>query len=193
MKMKLLLAGLLIVLLNTGSSCINDGFLVAVNLPVSQTWQINEGPNPNFSGQTTQFVLANQIDESYRDKIQGARYYDIRVSVGGAYSGSVSGTAYIDGTPLLNFNGTWADFQTPQSLLGTSPHVTAVNAGVAVLISKLNAFVTNNQTTVSLSSQGSLSQGPVPKGLTVTVEVLAQVDAQIGGGDNGGSNNGPSK
>lgn len=181
MKMKLVLAALLIVLLNTGSSCVNDGFLVAVNLPISHTWAINGGSSTNFSGSTTTITLANQIDASYSDKIQGARYYDIRVSVGGAYSGNVNGTAYINGTPLLTFSGSWADFQTPQSLLGASPHVTPQTAGVVVLVNALNTFKSNPSTVVTLSANGSLSQGPVPNGLTITVEILAQVDAQVGG------------
>lgn len=185
MKMKLVLAGLLIVLLNTGSSCINDSILVAVNLPISHTWSINGGNNTSFSGSTTSIVLADQIDASYSDKIQSARFYDIRVSVGGAYSGNVNGTASINGTPLLTFNGSWADFQTPQSLLGSSPHVTPQTAGVAVLVNALNSFKTNPSTVVQLSAIGSVSQGPVPNGLSVTVEILAQVDAQVGNGDSG--------
>lgn len=188
MKMKLVLAALLIVLLNTGSSCINDGFLVAVNLPISHTWSINGGNTTTFNGGITQVALANQIDESYRDKVKGARYYDIRVSVGGTYSGNVTGTAYIGTTqssrvPLLTFSGSWADFQTPQSLLGSSSHIAPQGAGVALLVSQLNAFATNNSVVVYLSADGSLSQPPVPNGLTLTVEILAQVDAQVGGGD----------
>jgi hypothetical protein len=179
MKMKLVLAGLLILLLNTGSSCINDGFLLSVNLPISHTWKINGGSNTNFTGSTQAIFLADQIDESYRDNIKGARYYDIRVSTGGTYSGNVAGTAYINGTPLLSFNGSWADFRTPQSLLGTSPHVTPQAAGVAVLVHALNSFSSNASTQVTLSADGKMSQAPVPDGLTLTVEVLAQADAQI--------------
>jgi len=183
MKMKLLLAGLLIVLLNTGSSCINDGIVVAVNLPISHTWNVNSGTNTNFSGSSTPIVLANQIDGSYKDKVKGARYYDIRVSVGGTYSGNVSGTAYINGIPLLTFNGSWTDFKTPQSLLGSSTHVTPQTAGVAALVSALNNFTSNSSTTVTLSANGNLTQSPVPAGLTVTVEIFAQIDAQVNGGD----------
>jgi hypothetical protein len=189
MKMKLVLAALLVVLVTTGSTCINDSILVAVNLPISATWAINGGNNPNFSGSTTTVGLASLIDASYTDKIQKARFYDIRVSVAGAYSGNVNGTASIGTTqgnmvPLLTFNGSWANFQTPQSLLGSSPYITPQPAGVAVLVSQLNAFTSNPQTIVYLSANGSVSQAPVPNGLTVTVEIFAQVDAQVG---NGGS------
>jgi hypothetical protein len=184
MKIKLVLAALLIMLLNTGSSCINDSILVAVNLPISATWAINRGDDTTFSG-STQVTLADQIDESYRDKVEKARYYDIRVSVAGAYSGNVSGTANIGlspttSVPLLKFNGSWDDFKTPQSLLGSSPHITAQPAGVAVLVSALSSFGNNPAMIVYLSANGSVSQAPVPDGLTVTVEVFAQVDAQVG-------------
>ncbi len=186
MKIKLVLAALLILLLNTGSSCINDSILVAVNLPISSQWAINAGSNPNFSGRDT-VVLADQIDDSYENKIQNARYYDIKVSVSGAYSGNVSGTASIGLTPtnlvpLLTFTGSWADFQTPQSLLGTSPHITPQPAGIAVLVSALNSFTTNNNTTVYLSANGALSAAPVPSGLSVKIEILSQVDAEVGSG-----------
>ena len=184
MKMNLLLAGLLIVLLNTGSSCINDGFLVAVNLPISQTWPINSSTtNRNFSGISTAIVLAKQIDESYRDKIKNARCYDIRISVGGDYAGSVIGTANINGTPLFTFDGTWAELHTPQSLAGSSPRIHPQTAGMNVLLNQLNAFSSNNSVVVNLDASGSMSQLPIPSGLTVTVEIFAQVDAKVGGGD----------
>ncbi len=183
MKMKLVLAALVVMLINTGSSCINESILVAVNLPISHTWSINEGNNVNFTGTATPISLAQQIDASYSEDIQKARYYDIRVSVGGAYSGNVTGTAYINNTPLLTFNGTWADFKTPQSLLGASTHITPQPAGVLVLVNALNTFASNPATVVILSANGTLSNSPVPNGLTVTVEILAQVDAEVGSGE----------
>lgn len=183
MKMKLVLAGLLIVLLNTGSSCINDSILVAVNLPISSTWPIRGGNDATFGGSAT-IKLADQIDASYTENIQAARYYDIRVSVSGAYSGNVSGSATIrkdNGvvTPLLTFAGPWTAFQTPQSLLGSSQYIQFNNLGLGVLLSALNAFKTDPTTTVYLAANGSVSQTPVPGSLTVTVEILSQVDAQV--------------
>lgn len=184
MKMKLVLAGLLIVLLNTGSSCINDGFLVPVNLPISKTWNINKGTNTHFSGSATAIVIANQLDASYKDKVKSARYYDIRVSVGGPYTGSVtSGVVTINGTKLFDFHGTWDQLKTPQSLLGSSPLITANTPGITVLVNALNSFVANPSTQVTLASSGDLSTAPNVDGMTLTVELLAQVDAQVGGGD----------
>jgi hypothetical protein len=185
MKMKIVLAALLIVLLNTGSSCINDGFQVAVNLPISHTWTINKGTNTHFTEAATAIALANQIDASYQNKIKGARYYDIRVSVGGPYTGTVTnGVATINGTKLFDFHGTWDQLKTPQSLLGSSSLITPNTAGVLVLVNALNSFVTNSSTTISLAASGDLSTAPNVDGMTLTVEILAQVDAEVGGSNN---------
>ncbi len=182
MKMKLVLASLVIILLNTGSSCINDSILVAVNLPMSNTWPIKGGSEATFGGTTT-IKLADQIDASYTDNIQNVRYYDIRVSVSGAYDGNVSGSATIKNgngpvTPLLTFSGPWTKFQTPQSLLVPSQYIHFDGNGLTVLLKALTEFKTNNSTTVSLAGSGSVDKIPVPDGLTVTVEILSQVDAE---------------
>lgn len=187
MKMKLLLAGLVVILLNTGSSCINDSILVAVNLPMSSTWSIGGGNQATFGGTAT-IKLADQIDASYIDNIQAVRYYDIKVSVSGAYDGNVSGSAMIskgDGPldSLLTFSGPWTKFQTSQSLLVPTQYIRFKQAGLAVLLSALTEFKTNNATTVHLKGSGSVDKIPVPGGLTVTVEILSQVDAQVRSGD----------
>jgi len=184
MKTKILLVFLLGILATTGSTCINDGFLVAVNLDIPACYAIKAGPTlswtPSDPGQPVVIRLADQIDASYLDKIKNARYYDLKVSVMGAYSGSVSGICYINNIPLLTFSGTWADFATPQSLLGNSPHITAQATGVAELVRVLNLFKANTAVTVSMSSSGSLSgQSPVPAGLSVCLDILAQVDAEV--------------
>jgi hypothetical protein len=179
MKTKALLLLLLGILATTGSTCINDGFLVAVNLPISNCFSINSGPTLSFSGSLT-IKLADQIDASYLNKIKAVRYYDVRVSVQGTYTGSVSGSATINDVPLLTYTGQWSDFATAQSLLGSSTHITSNATGVAELVRVLNLFKTDQTVTVKLSSTGSLSgQTPVPAGLSVCVEILAQVDAEV--------------
>ena len=184
MKTKILLVFLLGILATTGSTCINDGFLVAVNLPISACFNIKSGSNlswtPSDPGQPVIIKLSDAIDGSYVDKIKNARYYDMQVTVHGAYAGSVSGFAYINGKPLLSFQGQWSDFATPQSLIGSSTHITPQTAGVAELVAMLNQFKTNASTSMSLTSNGSLSgQSPVPSGLSFCFEILAQVDAQV--------------
>lgn len=179
MKTKALMFTLFIALATTGSTCINDGFVVAVNFPISLCHAINPGSNLNFAGLDTIRII-DQINSSYRDNIKNARYYDIRVSATGPYTGSVSGTGYINNIPLLNFSGQWSDFSTPQSLLGNSTHVTPQTQGVNELIRALNSLTGNPQTKITLAAQGSLSgQTPVPSGLNLCVEILSQIDAEV--------------
>jgi hypothetical protein len=184
MKTKVWLLLLVVLLATTGSTCINDGFLVAVNLPIQACFAITPGPTLNWTptdpGQPVVVKLGDQIDASYLDNIKNVRYYDIKVSVKGTYAGSVSGIAYINNTPLLTYSGAWSDFAAGQSLLGSSTHITPQSGGITTLLASLNLLKTNPATTVALSSSGSLAgQTPVPAGLSVCVEILAQVDAEV--------------
>lgn len=184
MKTKALLLLLIGLLATTGSTCINDGFLVAVNLKIPGCFPIQPGPNLSWTitdpGQPIIVKLAQQIDESYMENIKNARYYDLRVRVEGTYSGTVSGICYINNTPLLTFSGNWSDFANGQSLLGKSQNIAVQTPGVAVLVAALNQFRTDPLTEVRLSSSGSLSgQSPVPAGLSVCLDILAQVDAEV--------------
>jgi hypothetical protein len=185
MKTKVLLWLLLFgILATTGSTCINDGFLVAVNLPIQACFTIKPGSTlswtPSDPGQPVVIHLADQIDASYLNNIKNVRYYDLKVSVMGTYTGSMSGIAYINNIPLLTYSGQWSDFSTPQSLLGGSTHITSQVAGVTELVRVLNLFTSNSAITVSLASSGSLSgQSPVPPGLSFCLEILAQGDAEV--------------
>ena len=190
MKTKILLFSLLIILATTGSTCINDGFLVSVNLPINPCFQINGVTNTNFNVVDSAIVLAQLIDPSYQDNVTNARYYDIRISVLGAYSGNVSGSVYIqylNSGPqlLLTYSGSWSDFVTAQSLLGGSTHISSASQqgqpypGVGKLLDALRAMPTAPGTKLTFSSIGTLSQIPVPNGLSVCVEILAQVDAKV--------------
>jgi len=163
-----------------GYNCIeiNESFLVAADLPFEGCYEINPGSDLNFEGSKT--VTEGDLDESLQEHITDARYYDIRVKVLGTYDGSVSGVAEINGIDLLEYQGDWSDFSTWQSLLGSSPYITPVQTGVNELLQVLASIPAPGETTAILSTSGSLSgQSPVPAGLSVCVEVLAQVDATI--------------
>ena len=180
MKTKALLLLLLGILATTGSTCINEGFLVAVNLPISACFAINPGPSTSYDG-TVAIKLADQIDASYIDEIQTVRYYDIRVSNQGTYADSVvNGRAFINNILLLTYAGKWSDFATPQSLLQNSTLIQTQAAGLNELVRALNQFKTDPATTLYLRSTGRLTGAPpVPSGLSVCVEILAQVDAKV--------------
>lgn len=179
MKNRMLLLCLVIGLSTVSYNCINEDFLVAVDLPFEGCYHINPGPDLDFEGSVT-LMLEDELDESLQENITGARYYDIQVKALGTYNGSVSGVARINGIDLLMYSGKWSDFYTPQSLLGSSPYITPVQAGVDELLRVLASIPAPGTTTVTQSSIGSLSgPSPVPSGLSVCIEILAQVDATI--------------
>lgn len=188
MKTNILLLSIIFgALLTNGSSCVQDGFLVPVNVPISGCYDINAGTNLNYTGSKT-IVLKDEIPSSLSGDLATARYYDIRVTTHGTYSGTVVGTAYINGILLFNYgSGTgatlpanWSVFTTPQSLLGSSPYIKSQTAGINELLRILNEFPTNPNLTVTLSSNGSLAgQSPVPSGLSVCMEILTQADVKV--------------
>jgi hypothetical protein len=183
MKIKTLLYLLLVVLVTNGSSCVNDGFLIAVDFPIQSTFNINAGPSTAFGGTVT-VKVTDQLGSAYRDNIKNVRYFDIRVAVSGAYTGSMSGSCFVknslgNNVKFLDFSGLWSDFTTPQTILGGSTHVTPQTAGTTELMNILNSLSYNPQASAVLSASGNVSQGPVPAGLSVTVTIYAQADSQV--------------
>jgi|WetSurMetagenome_2_1015567.scaffolds.fasta_scaffold245246_2 hypothetical protein len=184
MNTKILLVFLLGILATTGSTCINDGFLVAVNVPISGCLQIRDGSTLSWS--TTDpapqvFNVAELIDQSYLDHIKNSRVYDIRISVKGTYNGSVSGIGYINGlsNPIVQFTGRWSDFATPRSILTDTVYVKKQAAGIAELVRVLNLVPTNRNQTIAISSQGLMAGPSSVSGLSVCYEIMAQADAEI--------------
>jgi hypothetical protein len=181
MKTNLLLLLLVGLLATTGSTCINEGFLVAVNLPIKATFNITAGPNLAFDGVYT-VKLSDQIDATYLEHIKNARFYDIRISTTGTYNGTVYAVANIDGVKLVTVkNQNWSAFATPQSLLVGSTSFEVDSLGLKQVGTRLAQFKASPGTTVAvLSANGTLSgQSPVPSGLALVVEILAQVDAEV--------------
>jgi hypothetical protein len=193
MKAKIVFAAVLLALATHGSSCIREGFLIPVNLTINQCYAINSGPVGSFD-QSATILLSPLIDESFRGNIKGARFYDIKVSTTGSYSGTVVGQVYVNGVLLLLFGGgannttavPWSTFSTPQSLLGSSQYVKAQSAGVTALVSALNRLVNDDYASVTLRVAGTTSGAAVPSGLSVCFQVLAQADAELNGGDDNG-------
>jgi hypothetical protein len=182
MKTKALLLLLVGILATTGSTCIQEGFLVSVNVPIKATFPINAGPNLVFSGTQT-IKLSDLIDASYVDNLKNVRYFDVRISTTGTYNGTVFVTGSIDGSELIKTKNTptpWSDLATPQSLLTGSTKFDFQTAGLTQLMTKLNQFKSNPNTTVTLSANGTLSgQTPVPSGLALVVEIFAQADSEV--------------
>ena len=177
----LALAGLLTALGTMNFTCINDSFNVVVNVPVSYEFTVNPGSTGAKSGNAT-LGLKDYVDASFLDEVKNARLYDIRVSTIGTYSGTISnGAVTVDGQQILVFAGQWNQFNTPQSLLGSSLLVQPRTAGVTALVSKLNQLSSNPNVTAILAASCTVTDasGQVPSGLKVRVELLTQMDAEV--------------
>jgi hypothetical protein len=182
MKTKALLLLLVGILATTGSTCIQDGFLVSVNVPIKATFPITAGPNLAYNGTQT-IKLSDLIDASYLDNLKNVRYFDVRISTTGSYNGTVYVNGSIDGSGLIQTKSTptpWSDLATPQSLMTDTTKFNFLAPGLQQLFNKLTAFKSNPNTTVTLSANGTLSgQTPVPSGLALVVEIYAQADAEV--------------
>jgi hypothetical protein len=161
-------------LMTMGFDCVNDNALIAVNITgITGTYNINPGGTAFDGSVTIKSSDYLNIDFGSID-LNTTRIYDIRVSTSGTFAGSVSGQVLVNGTQILSFNGPWASFNTPQSLV-TSPLFDRTNAaaGIAALVQAIR-----NRTDITLRGLGTTSQA-VPSGLAVRVEVFAQVDAEL--------------
>jgi hypothetical protein len=184
MKAKIVFAAVLIALATNGSSCIREGFIIPVNLSIDQCYPLNPGPAGTDSSSFT-ILLSPLLDESYRGNVNAVRFYDIKISTAGSYSGTVAARVYINNVLLLSIgSGTnnttpvaWSTLSTPQSLLGSSPYVKATSGGVNVLVSALNQLVNDENASVTLRVTRTTSGAAVPSGLSVCLEILAQADA----------------
>jgi hypothetical protein len=179
MKTKIVLMALFVALATMGFDCINDNFLVSVNIKgISGTYNINAGNNSTFTGDSPPIDASTYLDPNYSDEIKDVRIYDIRVSTVGTYAGNINGATaqvIVNGvaTNLLGFSGPWSTFNVPQSLL-TSQLLSRSAGGITALVNAIK-----NKQSVTLRGFGSVSQIPVPSGLSVKIEVFGQVDAQV--------------
>jgi hypothetical protein len=166
-----------------GSSCVNDGFLVSVNLsPIVARFKL--GTNTVFAAVTT-VKLDSLIPAEYKNKLRHGRIYDFRVKVEGEYGGAVAGAASIrvdsaEAKLILKFpeagTAPWSAFYTAQSLLGSSPYLSPQADGINEL---LRALTTSPLPNVTVATLGTLSTAPVPADLYVSVELYLQADAEM--------------
>ena len=153
-----------------GFSCINEGFIISVNIEgVTGTFKINQG-NGSFNDCVT-VPADTYLDVGY-DNLKNVRIYDIRVSTIGTYSGNVNGTASVNGVNILQFNGAFSYFNTPRSIL-TDPNVTSNPAGLVALRQAIES-----KSSIRLCGVGSAAPSPFPADQYVKIEVLGQVDAE---------------
>jgi hypothetical protein len=193
MKAKVTLLAVLVALATHGSSCIREGFLIPVNLPIDQCYAVNAGTAGPFGAVYT-ISLQPLLDESYWGNVKAVRFYDIKISTVGTYSGTVLAQVLVGTDTLLLIGGgadhktpvPWSTFSTPQSLLGSSPYVATTSRGVTTLVSALGRLTSDENASVTLRTIGATAGAAVPSGLSVCVHVLAQADVEMNGSDNGG-------
>ena len=173
MKMKIVLLVLLAALPMMGSDCVNSGFSVAINLgKLNGCYPLTAGTQTTYTGNAPAIDPTTLYDNSY--SLTGASVYDIKVSTSGPDLGTISnGVVTVNGTPALRYSGTWAAFNTPQSLL-TSPLIQRDTTGLKVLI---NAVLTKQL--VTLGSSGSVSASSVPAGCSICIEADVQAIGQL--------------
>jgi hypothetical protein len=162
---------LVVGLTTMGSDCINDPFLVSVNLEnVALTINIAAGTTTTYAGTRT-ITAAEYVDVGF-GPLSNLRIYDITVQTVGTYAGTVTGSASVNGTAIVSYTGNWSQYATPQSLLG-DPGLTLNAAGVTALRNAVQS-----ELAVTVAGSGSVSVSPVPAGLSVIVRIYAQVDAE---------------
>jgi len=177
MKPWLILGVLFVALVTMGSSCVNDSFIIPVNVPLEQVYETNPG------GQWDDFadiLIIGEIPESLSDDIVGSRLVDIEVqAIDPPPGASVQGTASVNGIPAVSFGGTGAQFANPVSLLnpGVPAVITTNQPGIDELLRVLDEFLLNPATTtVRISSAGAVS--PAGSAQLIRVTITVQADAQ---------------
>lgn len=160
---------LMVGLSTMGSECINDPFLVSVNLEeLELTISIPAGTTTTYTGSRT-VTAAEYLDAGFAT-LQNMRVYDITVQTVGAYGGTVTGSASVNGTPILTYTGTWTQLNTPHSLLAGAG-LTLQAGGVTALRNAVQA-----RQAVTFAGSGSVSDSPVPA-VQLIVRIFGQVDA----------------
>ena len=189
MKAKLVLGflGILVIgLMSSGSSCLNDPFIVPLNAPLTHCDTTNPGGTwgpPNDA--PTEVRPLDEIPEAYRDAVVGARLVDVVVyAVDPNPNAQVSGEAGFEISPgvyqrVVSFQGTGAQFAQRRSLLtDQAPLIVADPTGIALLENEILQFVDNPEgTVIYVWSSGTVS--PAVTGQEVCVEILVQVDAEV--------------
>ena len=165
----------LLFFVTTAEDCItfNDDALISVDIQnVTGTYPITTNTT-SFNNQND-CVTKNPNDYIDQDlaNIVDARLVDITVQTIGTFAGNVSGGAVtVNGATLISYSGSWAAFNTPQSLL-TSQLMQRNQAGVNALRSAITSG-----SPIRVCASGAFSQ-PSVAGMSVRIDVFAQADAE---------------
>jgi hypothetical protein len=160
------------------ASCfsITDPFVVAVNVKdIKSTYNVTPGTVTFDPGCITKNP-ADYIDANF-NVAGGGQLVDIIVKTNGTFAGNInSGQIRIGGSPqalqtLATYSGSWAAFNTPQSLLQHNTTMNLNQSGVATLKSLIQ-----NTSPIVICHGGSFSQA-AGAGMSIDVTIFAQVNA----------------
>jgi hypothetical protein len=178
MKPWLILGVLIVALVTMGSSCINESFIIPVNVPLQKDFTTN--PGGSWNDEVT-FLIADEIPESLGDEVVGARLIDIEVWAENPPAEAVvqNGVVYVNGIVAATFSGTGAQFAAPVSLLnpGVPALIVKNQAGIDEIERVLNQFITDPEnTSVTLRSTGTVV--PAVASQKVWVKITLQTDLE---------------
>ena len=155
---------------------ITDPFVVAVNVKdIKNTYNVTPG-TINFDPGCITKNPADYIDANF-NVANGAQLVDIIVKTNGTFAGNInSGQVRIGGSQqalqtLATYSGSWAAFNTPQSLIQHNTTMNLNQAGVNTLISLIQ-----NTSPIVICHSGAFSQAAVA-GMSIDVTIFAQVNA----------------
>jgi hypothetical protein len=155
---------------------ITDPFVVAVNVKdIKNTYNVTPGTVAFDPGCITKNP-ADYIDSNF-NVADGGQLVDIIVQTNGTFAGNInSGQVRVGGSPqsmqtLVTYSGSWAAFNTPQSLLQNNATMTLNQAGVTTLLSLIE-----NTSPIVICHGGAFSQAATA-GLSIDVSIFAQVNA----------------
>ncbi len=178
-------AAIVVLLSSIGASCVNDDFLVVLNLsPIVGKYRIPAGNDTSFSG-TIIIRLDSLVSPEYKSSLKRGRVYDVKIRAEGEYAGSIAcltqvriGSGPVDNLVRFPASGStsWSIFRNTQSLLGVSPYLAPDPAGISQL---LHALTSVPLPSITLIATGHLNVAPVPDNLYVVVEVYLQADAEL--------------
>ena len=168
----------LVAMSGLGASCfsITDPFVVAVNVKdIKATYNVTPGTVTFDPGCITKNP-ADYIDANF-NVAGGGQLVDVIVKTNGTFAGNITnGQIRIGGSTqalqtLVTYSGSWAAFNTPQSLLQHNTTMTLNQAGVATLKSLIQ-----NTSPIVICHGGAFSQA-AGTGMSIDVSIFAQVNA----------------
>lgn len=163
-----------VALVSMAAKCfsITDPFVVSVNVDdVTGVYEVD--PNTvSFDPSCSTRNPDDYIDPDFELQA-GGRLVDITVQTIGAFNGNVvGGTASVNGSTIVSYNGPWSSFNTPQSILVNNTLLTYNQDGVNALLTAVQ-----NRSPITICHGGAFSEA-TPGGLKIEVKVFAQVDAR---------------